>query len=128
MLSSTRFGETFASQVDVPGIEKLIALYPSDTVWQANLSDVPPGLQEVVRDHLLIVLKPGAHRPPLIAFCRRRITRTTAEALLAALPEISAVGCSEGLILRQGITPHAPNPSASTGVAVIGKEAAHAGR
>jgi hypothetical protein len=128
MLSCTRFGETFTSQVDVPGIEKSIALYPAGTLWQANLSDVPPSLEESVRDHLLIILKPGPHRPPLIAFCRRRIARAAAEALLAALPEIAAVGCSEGLILRQGITLHTPNTSASNGVTVIKKEAAHAGR
>jgi hypothetical protein len=128
MLSSTKYGESFTSQVDVPGIEKLIALYPADTLWQANLCNVPPALSEAVRDHLLIVLQPGLKRPPLIAFCRRRITRKSAEALLAAMPEIAAVGCSEGLVLRQGITPHVVNAPASTGVAVIKKEAAHAGR
>lgn len=128
MLSSTKFGEAFTSKVDVPGIEKLIALYPADTLWQANLCDVPPALSEAVRDHLLIVLQPGPKRPPLIAFCRRRITRTSAEALLAAMPDLTAVGCSEGLVLRQGITPPAAIPSAATVLFPNTKEVSHAGR
>lgn len=126
MLSSTRFGEAFASQVNVPGIEKLIALYPEDTLWQASLRNAPPQLAESLRDRLLVVLQPGPKRPPLVAFCRRRITRPTAEALLEAMPEISAVGCSEGLILRQGIMPKAP-AFYPTPTARDRKEAAHVG-
>lgn len=99
LLCSSRIGHAFMTQFDAPGLDQLIEAYPRDTRWEVQSRDVSPALHAAIRDHRIITLQAGEN-PPLVAFCQRRITRKTAEALLTELPEITAVACSEGLILR----------------------------
>lgn len=99
LLCSSRIGQAFMTQFDAPGLDQLIEAHPRETRWQVQTRDVSPSLHAAIRDHRIITLQAGDN-PPLVAFCQRRITRQTAEAILTEFPEITAVACSEGLILR----------------------------